>query len=106
MKNKGFNYFLGLCLLAAGSVAYAEGDSTLAEETTGKVKLQTIRTQDRFGTIEEERVKAVASTVHYVPAGGGNGYNLIGSDVGSNSVKSAHSDSDEMMIPSWRVFAW
>ena len=106
MKNNSFKYLLALSLLATGSVAYAESDSTVAEEATGKVKLQTIRTQDRFGTIEEERVQAVASTVQYVPANGGNGYSVIGADEGSTSVKSAHSDSDEMMIPSWRVFAW
>lgn len=106
MNKNSLKYLLALSLLAAGSVTYAESDSTVEEETNGKVKLQTIRTQDRFGTIEEERVQAVASTVHYVPSSGGNGYSLIGSDAGSNSVKSAHSDSDELMIPSWQVFSW
>lgn len=106
MKNNRFKYLLAFSLLVTGSVASAESDTTIDEEVNGKVKLETIRTQDRFGTIEEERVQAVASTVQYVPANGGNGYSLVGSDAGSTSVKSAHSDSDELMIPSWRVFAW
>lgn len=106
MKNNSFMYLLALSLLATSSVTYAESDSMVAEETHGKVKLQTIRTQDRFGTIEEERVQAMASTVQYVPSSGGNGYSLIGSDAGSTSVKSAHSDSDELMIPSWQVLSW
>lgn len=106
MKNNRFKYWLALSLLATGSLTYAETDTTVAEETSGKVKLQTIRTQDRFGTIEEERVPAMTSTVQYLPSSGGNGYSLIGSDAGSTSVKSAHSDSDELMIPSWQVFSW
>lgn len=106
MKNNRFNFLLILSLLAVVPVVNAESDTTLDEETNGKVKLQTIRTQDRFGTIEEERVQAIASTVQYVPANGSAGYSLIGSDTGSTSVKSAHSDSDELMIPSWKVFSW
>lgn len=106
MKNNGFKYLLALSLFAIVPATYAESDATVDEETNGKVKLQTIRTQDRFGTIEEERVQAIASTVQYVPANGSAGYSLVGSDMGSTSVKSAHSDSDEMMIPSWQVLSW
>lgn len=106
MKNNCLTYLLALSLLISSSSLYAETDTTVAEEVNGKVKLQTIRTQDRFGTIEEERVQAIASTVQYLPSSGGNGYHLIGSEAGSTSVKSAHSDSDELMIPSWQVFSW
>ena len=106
MKNNRLKYLLALSLLITGSNLYAETDTTVAEEVTGKVKLQTIRTQDRFGTIEEERIPAIASTLQFLPASGGNGYHLIGTDAGSTSVKSAQSDSDELMIPSWQVFSW
>ncbi len=106
MKNNRLMYLLALSLLASSTSVYAETDASVTEEINGKVKLQTIRTQDRFATIEEERVQAIASTVHYLPANGGAGYSLVGSDMASNSVKSAHSDSDEMMIPSWQVFSW
>lgn len=106
MKNNSFKYLLCISLLAIAPASFAETDAAVDEEVTGKVKLQTIRTQDRFGTIEEERVQAIASTVQYVPANGSAGYSLIGSDNSSTSVKSAHSDSDELMIPSWKVFSW
>lgn len=106
MKNNHLNYLLALSLLSLMPSLHAETEARVTEEVNGKVKLQTIRTEDRFATIEEERVQAIASTVQYLPANGGAGYSLVGSDMASTSVKSAHSDSDEMMIPSWQVFSW
>ena len=106
MKNNKFNYYFGFSLLLLSLSVQAESDMAVEDEAQGTTKTQTIRTQDRFGTIEEERVKARYSTIHYIPNDGGDGYNLVGSDASSDSVKSAHSDSDELMIPSWQVFSW
>lgn len=93
-----------LALMSAS--LHAEEGITVTEEMNGQVKTQTIQTQDRYGKIEEQRVQAMYSEIHYTPSNGGEGYDLIGADVTEGSVKSAHSDSDELMIPSWKLFSW
>ncbi len=105
MKNKTAS----LLLLAIGlfaTLAQAEEGVTVTEEVNGKVKIQTISTQDRYGTIEEQRVQAMHSEIHFAPSSGGAGYDLVGAGESSGVSKSAHSDSDELMIPSWKLFSW
>jgi hypothetical protein len=116
MKKQAFRAFaLGLTILAAVA-AWAEepvaaADATATEqaadtETTGKLKVQNIRVEDRFGSIEEDRVQAMRSEVRYVPTGSAEGYNLVGSENSQGKARNAHSEGDNLMIPSWKLFAW
>jgi hypothetical protein len=128
MKKQAFRAFaLGLTILAAAA-SWAEEpvaavDATAAEtaavtspattteqatntETTGKLKVQNIRVEDRFGSIEEDRIQAMRSEVRYVPTGSADGYNLIGSENSQGKARNAHSEGDNLMIPSWKLFAW
>ena len=71
-----------------------------------KSKKETIIVEGKLGTIKEQRVKSVQSTISYVPAGGTAAYNLIDiSDSGANGV-TEHIESDEITIPSWTLFSW
>ena len=82
----------------------AEADS-VDSETVGKLKMQNIRVEDRFGTIEEDRVQAMRSELRYVPTGSADGYNLIESNGSQGKSQSAHQGSD-MKISSWKLFTW
>lgn len=118
MKTQTFRAFaLGLSLLAANT-AWADEEITPSAETTsttapaadtetvGKLKVQNIRTEDRFGAIEEDRVQAMRSEVRYVPTGSDEGYNLIGAENSQGKTRNAHSEENNLMIPSWKLFAW
>jgi len=85
--------------------AQAEEGITVQAEMAGNVKIETIETADRFGTIEERRVQAMYTEIHFRPRSGGEGYSLIGSEQ-SEQTRHAHNDSDELLIPSWKVFNW
>lgn len=82
----------------------ASADS-VDSETVGKLKMQNIRVEDRFGTIEEDRVQAMRSELRYVPTGSADGYNLIESNGSQGKSQSAHQGSD-MKISSWKLFTW
>lgn len=74
--------------------------------TVGKLKVQSIRVEDRFGAIEEERVQAMRSELRYVPSGSADGYNLIGAENSQGKSQNAHTAADNLMIPSWKLFSW
>lgn len=86
----------------AGTIA----DENLTDNTAGKLKVQSIRVEDRYGTIEEERVPAMRSEVRYVPAGSTDGYNLIGAQSAQGKTQNVHRNTNELMIPSWKLFNW
>jgi hypothetical protein len=86
--------------------ATAHADETITDaDIVSKVKMETIRVTDNFGTIEEERVAAMRSEIRYVPTDGGSGYNLVDSVSSQGKSQNAHQNRD-MMIPSWNVFSW
>ncbi|MGB3916295.1 hypothetical protein J9253_00870 [Thiothrix litoralis] len=98
---------LGLITLFA-LPAHAEDTTTDAAaeaDTPVKVKVETIRTEDSFGTIEEERVQAMRSEIRYVPTGSTDGYNLVDSVTSQGKSQNAHQNQN-MMIPSWKLFSW
>ena len=72
----------------------------------GKLKVQSIRVEDRFGTIEEERVPAMRSEIRYVPTGSTEGYNLVGAESAQGKTQNVHRKTNELMIPSWKLFTW
>jgi len=84
----------------------AEGTATETEDETSKLVIQTITTEDSFGTLEEQRVQAMRSEIRYTPSGPWSAYNLVGAEESAGSVKAAHSDADELMIPSWNLISW
>ncbi|HPE59079.1 MAG TPA: hypothetical protein PLB10_01975 [Thiolinea sp.] len=84
----------------------AEETDTTAEDVTSKLVIQTITTEDNFGTLEEQRVQAMRTEIRYTPSGPWSAYNLVGAEESAGSVKAAHSDADELMIPSWNLMSW
>ena len=94
---------LGLITLFAPPI-HAEEASTEAD-VPSKVKVETIRMEDSFGTIEEERVQAMRSEIRYVPTGSTDGYNLVDSVTSQGKSQNAHQNQN-MMIPSWKLFSW
>ncbi len=96
---------LGLITLFASPI-HAEEASTEADAgVPSKVKVETIRMEDSFGTIEEERVQAMRSEIRYVPTGSTDGYNLVDSVTSQGKSQNAHQNQN-MMIPSWKLFSW
>jgi hypothetical protein len=95
---------LGLIALLA-TTAYAEEAATPDAEVAGKLKVETIRVEDSYGAIEEERVQAMRSEIRYVPTGSADGYNLVDSSNSQGKSQNAHQNND-MMIPSWKLFSW
>lgn len=82
-----------------------QADITTDTETVGKLKIQNIRVEDRFGAIEEDRVQAMRSELRYVPTGSAEGYNLVSSNGSQGKSQSAHQGAD-MKISSWNLFSW
>lgn len=97
--------FFALGLVATLLGINAQAEETDAAPAANKVKVETIRVQDNFGTLEEERVAAMRSEIRYVPQGSDDGYNLIGSEESQSTTQNAH-QNDDMLIPSWNLFSW
>lgn len=95
---------LGLITLLANTVC-AEEAATPELEASTKAKVETIRVEDSYGIIEEERVQAMRSEIRYVPAGSSDGYNLVDSASSQGKSQNAHQNQN-MMIPSWNLFSW
>ena len=96
---------LGLLTLLASTVHADDATATPATEPASKVKVETIRVEDNYGAIEEERVQAMRSEIRYVPAGSTDGYNLVDSANSQGKSQNAHQNQN-MMIPSWKLFSW
>lgn len=69
-----------------------------------KNKPETIEQQGKYGSIKEERVKAVNSEVRYVPHGQ-QGYRLVDPSL-ADAKESAYRDPAKPVIPSWTVGSW
>lgn len=85
--------------------ATTHADDSTNVDSAKKIKVETIRVTDNFGTIEEERVAAMRSEIRYVPANGEGGYHLVDSFNSQGKSQNAH-QSRGMLIPSWNVFSW
>lgn len=83
-------------------------NTTVSEDTQGRIKTQTITVKDRFGRIEEQRVQSMYSEIRYVPNGNeSGGYNLIEATGSNGTINSEHStNDDDLKIPSWNLFSW
>jgi hypothetical protein len=69
-------------------------------------KKETIVVEGKLGTIKEQRVKSVQSSISFVPTGGTASYDLIDiSDSGANGM-TEHVEAEELTIPSWTLFSW
>ncbi|OQX15865.1 MAG: hypothetical protein BWK73_05645 [Thiothrix lacustris] len=97
--------WLTLALLALLTTATHADETTTDADIPSKMKVETIRVTDDFGTIEEERVAAMRSEIRYVPSSGAGGYNLVDSVSSQGKSQNAHQSRD-MLIPSWDVFSW
>ena len=87
------------CLLSSQTV-FAEPAKKIQS------KKETIIVKGKLGTIKEQRVKSVQSTISYAPSSGAASYDLIGiSDSGSEGLNE-HVESDTSAIPSWTLFSW
>ena len=96
---------LGLITLCAPPIHAVEASTESDAGVPSKVKVETIRMEDSFGTIEEERVQAMRSEIRYVPTGSTDGYNLVDSVTSQGKSQNAHQNQN-MMIPSWKLFSW
>ncbi len=74
--------------------------STTSTEARGRTRTITISTRDRFGKIEESLTPAIHSEARYV-TNGGSSYTLVGT--GQNRT---NTQREQLLIPSWKVFAW
>jgi hypothetical protein len=73
-------------------------------EPSPRVKAETIEAKGKYGTIKEERVKAMNSEVRFVP-NGQKGYRMVDPSL-EDAKESAHRDSDKLVIPSWTLGSW
>jgi hypothetical protein len=91
--------------VVASAPAAPAGDNVDTEQV-GRVKVQTITNRDRYGTIQEERVNAMRSELHYIPDGSSEGYALVSSQNSQGKTRNAHDRGGDSVIPSWKLFAW
>ncbi|SEA86403.1 MAG: hypothetical protein QJT81_05345 [Candidatus Thiothrix putei] len=98
-------YWLTLPLIALLTATAHADEATTDADVANKLKMETIRVTDNFGTIEEERVQAMRTEIRYVPTDGEGGYNLVDSVSSQGKSQNAHQNRD-MMIPSWNLFSW
>lgn len=73
-------------------------------EISPRVKVENIQSKGKYGTIKEERVKAMNSEVRYVP-NGQEGYRMVDPTL-EDAKESAHRDPGKLVIPSWTVGSW
>lgn len=97
--------WLTLAFITLFTAATHADETTTDADIASKLKVETIRVTDNFGTIEEERVPAMRSEIRYVPTDGEGGYNLVDSVSSQGKSQNAHQNRD-MMIPSWNLFSW
>ncbi|MGV6808580.1 MAG: hypothetical protein ACWA5U_01775 [bacterium] len=92
-------FFLSLISLAA-CVQTPANDPAVPN----KIKAETIEQQGKYGSIKEERIKAVNSDVRFVPHGQ-QGYRLVDPSL-ADAKESAYRDPAKPVIPSWTVGSW
>ena len=69
------------------------------------LKTETIRTKGKYGTLKEERVKAMHSETQYIPTGSQQGYHIIDSSL-ADPKENAHRNPEKLLIPSFTVKTW
>lgn len=87
----------------AGLAACVQNPTTDQTPPT-KIKAETIEQQGKYGSIKEERIKAVNSDVRFVPHGQ-QGYRLVDPSL-ADAKESAYRDPAKPVIPSWTVGSW
>lgn len=101
----GLSTLLVMPVLANAADAPQTAAKPNSSETNSTVKVETIRVEDQQGVLEEERVAAMRSEIRYVPTGSADGYNLVNATESQGKSQNAHQNQN-MLIPSWQVFAW
>jgi len=98
---------LGLSLMLVGVLAGCSSNAGSPEQAKQKQRLKTevIKQEGKFGTIQEERVRAMSSETRYIPSGSQSGYTLVDPTL-ADSKESAHRDPEKPMIGSFTIGRW
>ena len=81
------------------------GCSTTENNTKNKLKTEKIRSEGKYGTVEEERVKAMSSEARYIPKGSRNGYLLVDPSL-ADPKENAYRNPEKLVIPSFTIKTW
>lgn len=101
-------HYVGMMAILASSglvgCATHQGDAIEKGAKTA-LKTETIRTQGKYGTLQEKRVKAMHSETQYIPTGSKQGYKIIDSSL-ADPKENAHRNPEKLLIPSFTVKTW
>lgn len=100
----------GLMISAVVTAALLSGCSSntateQAAQQKSRLAVETITQKGKYGTIQEERVRALNSETRFIPNGSKEGYALIDPSL-PDPKENAHRDPEEMMIPSVTIGRW
>ncbi len=76
-----------------------------AVQQNNRMKPEIIKNEGKYGTIREERVRAMSSEARYIPNGSKEGYALIDPTL-ADSKENAHRDVDQPVIASFTIGRW
>ncbi len=98
---------LGLSLMLVSILAGCSSNAGSPEQVQQKQRLkpEVIKQEGKFGTIQEERVRAMSSEARYIPSGSQNGYTLVDPTL-ADSKENAHRDPQKPMIGSFTIGRW
>jgi len=102
MQQLGLPCLVMTVALIAGCSSNTATDSP---QKNTRMKAETIKQEGKFGTIQEERVKAMSSETRYIPSGSKNGYALIDPSL-ADAKENAHRDPEQPMIGSFTIGRW
>jgi hypothetical protein len=97
---------LTIIVLASSSLLGCSNQGD-AKENSAKtaLKTETIRAKGKYGTLQEERVKAMYSETQYIPTGSSQGYRIIDSSL-ADPKENAYRNPEKLLIPSFTVKTW
>ena len=85
--------------------ACSSNGSTEAAQNNTRLKAEIIKQEDKYGTIQEERVRAMSSEARYIPRGSKEGYLLVDPSL-ADSKENAHRDPEKPVIGNFVIGKW
>ena len=96
---------LGLSLTMLSLAGCSSNSTTENPQNNARLKAEIIKQEGKYGTIQEERVKAMSSEARFIPRGRKEGYTLIDPSL-ADAKENAHRDPEKPVIGSFVIGKW
>lgn len=76
-----------------------------ATQKNARLKAEIIKQEGKYGTLQEERVRAMSSETRYIPNGSKEGYLLVDPSL-ADPKENSHGDPDKPVIGNFVIGKW